>query len=142
MKVKFKRTHPAAVVPSYAKDGDAGMDLTAVDIKVNPDYQYVEYDTGIAVEIPEGHVGLLFPLSSISKTNLDLCNSVGVVDSGYRGSIKLRFNVLENKSSVEYLPQDKVGQLVIIPYPKVELEEVNELVSSDRGEGGFGHTGR
>lgn len=142
MKVRVKKLHPKSIIPSYAKFGDAGLDLTAVDIRIDYDYGFVEYDTGLAFEIPVGFVGYIFPRSSISKTNLNLCNSVGVLDSGYRGPVKLRFNATEGKSSVEYLPGDKVGQLVIMPIPNVELEEVSELSTTERGDGGFGHSGR
>lgn len=141
MNVKVKKLNSYATIPSYAKAGDAGMDLTALTVEVNPDYQFIEYDTGLAFEIPEGYVGLIFPRSSISKTNLSLCNAVGVIDSSYRGPVKLRFNIDENKHTVEYAPGDKVGQLVIIPYPQITLEEVSELSSTDRGSGGFGSTG-
>lgn len=80
MKVKVKKLHPEAIVPSYAKAGDAGLDLTAVDIFIHPDHGYYEYNTGLAFEIPEGYVGYIFPRSSVSKYSLSLCNSVGVVD--------------------------------------------------------------
>lgn len=142
MKVKVKKLHPEATLPSYAKAGDAGLDLTAVDVTIHPDYGFYEYDTGLAFEIPEGYVGYVFPRSSISKTNLNLCNSVGVIDSSYRGPVKVRFNRDDNKSSVEYIPGDRVAQLIIMPIPRVELEEAEELTSSDRGEGGFGSSGR
>lgn len=81
MKVKIKKLHENAVIPQYSKIGDAGLDLTAVDEKWNDDNTMVTYDTGLAVEIPEGFVGLLFPRSSVSKTSLNLANSVGVIDS-------------------------------------------------------------
>ena len=141
MNLKFKKLIPSAVKPSYSKPGDAGMDLTATS-KVYEDL-FIEFGTGIAVEIPEGYVGLLFARSSISKTVHILANHVGVIDSGYRGEIKLRF-----KTPPEYkveLPQynigDKIGQLVIIPYPQIKLIEVEELSITDRMDGGFGSTG-
>jgi len=140
MKVKFKKLNPVAKTPQYARAGDAGLDLTAVKIDIHPDYGFTEYDTGLSVEVPEGYVGLLFPRSSVSKTNMSLCNSVGVLDSSYRGPIKLRFNTNDNSSNVEYLPGDKIGQLVIMPIPHIEMEEVAELSTTDRGEGGFGST--
>ncbi len=140
IEVKVKRLVSHAELPTVARPGDAGMDLVAVDCYHNHDYDYVEYGTGLAVEIPEGHVGLLFPRSSISKTPHLLCNSVGVIDSGYRGEVKLRFKILSDKESLEYSVGDKVGQLVVIPYPKVILTEVEELSTTDRGVGGFGST--
>lgn len=140
MKVKIKKLHQDAVIPVYAKPGDAGLDLTAISESWNEDNSMVTYDTGLAVEIPEGHVGLLFPRSSVSKTTLNLANSVGVIDSGYRGSIMLKFRYLEEGDV--YDVGDRVGQLLILPYPAIEFEEVEELSSTERGEGGFGSTGR
>lgn len=139
MIVKIKKTHEDGVIPSYAKPGDAGMDLVAVSETWNEDETLVTYDTGIAVEIPEGYVGLVFPRSSISKTILELANSVGVIDSGYRGSIMLKFRYPEE--GFVYDVGDKIGQLIIMPYPKIEFQEVDELSSTERGEGGFGSTG-
>ena len=138
--VRFKKLYEDAIVPSYAKPGDAGLDLTAhrlVPCVVG--IPYMEYGTGIAVEIPQGHVGLVFPRSSISKLeDFYLKNSVGVIDSGYRGEIMMRFC----KSHEFYEAGEKIGQLIIIPYPTIYLEEVEELSSTERGEGGFGSTGQ
>ena len=137
LKVRFKKLYGDAVAPSYAKNGDAGLDLTATHMTWEENF--IEYGTGIAVEIPEGYVGLVFPRSSVSKKeDFYLKNSVGVIDSGYRGEIKLRFN----KSDSHYQAGEKVGQLIIIPYPTIYLEEVEELSSTERGEGGFGSTGQ
>ena len=97
MKVKIKKLDNAAVIPSYATNGDAGLDLTAVSCQIDQSGLFIEYGTGLAVEIPEGYVGLLFPRSSVSKTTLILANHVGVVDSGYRGEIKFRFKDLVMK---------------------------------------------
>jgi dUTP pyrophosphatase len=141
LKVKFKRLVKHAFIPEYSKPGDAGMDLVAIDSYKNHDYKFIEYGTGIAVEIPEGYVGLVYPRSSISKTPHTLANSVGVIDSGYRGEIKLRMRYVDEREDMEYGFGDRVGQLIIVPYPKVELEEVEELSTTDRGEEGFGSTG-
>ncbi len=137
MKVKIKKLHPNAVIPTYAKPGDAGMDLTATFISYMG--AQVEYKTGLAIEIPDGFVGLLFPRSSISNTSLSLANSVGVVDSGYRGEIKAVFN--KRKLGIKfYGVGERILQLIILPYPKIEFEEVDELSKTERGEGGFGST--
>ena len=141
MKVKIKKTHQDGVIPSYAKPGDAGMDLVAVSVSWDDKSSIVTYDTGLSMEIPEGYVGLLFPRSSISKTDLILANSVGVIDSGYRGPIMFKFRCLEEDDDRYYKVGDRVGQIIIMPYPQVEFEEVEELSSSERGEGGFGSTG-
>lgn len=141
MKVKFKKLHPDAITPSYSKAGDAGLDLTAVSINQNT--QYIEYKTGIAFEIPENHVGLLFPRSSITKKGLMVKNSVGIIDSSFRGEVTVRFQDFGDPLSKEtyYNIGDRVAQIVIIPIPTIELEEANKLSETDRGAGGYGSTG-
>lgn len=139
MKVRFKKLSAKAVTPQYAKPGDAGMDMVATSMVKGE--VYYEYGTEIAVEIPEGYVGLLFPRSSISKTKQILANHVGVVDSGYRGEIKFRFKKLSWDNGEIYNVGDKIGQLIIIPYPTIELEEVSELSETYRGDSGFGSSG-
>ena len=175
MEVKFKKTHKDAVTPKYAKHGDAGMDLVAVSVEIDEKDDTISYDTGIAVEIPDGYVGLVFPRSSICKKDLILSNSVGVIDSGYRGSIKAKFKAdfdfwdycnneesndnlklgeLDFFASAEaehfgtireaksYAVGERICQLIIIPYPKVEFKEVDELSETSRGSGGHGSTGK
>lgn len=138
MKVKIKKLHEDAVVPSYGKPGDAGMDLVAVS--QGQSHDIITYKTGLSVEIPEGYVGLLFSRSSVYKTDLVLANSVGVIDSGYRGEIMLKYKVIGDLFNV-YNVGDRVGQLIIMPYPQIEFGEVEELSDTERGEGGFGSTG-
>ena len=138
MKVKIKKLHPDAVIPKYAKPGDAGMDLTAVDVTTDQ-YGCFTYHTGLAVEIPFWHVGLLFPRSSIYKTGQTLTNCVGVIDSGYRGEIMMKFSLSANRN--EYQIGDRIGQLIIMPYPRIDFKEVDELTASERGSGGYGSTG-
>ena len=140
IKLKIKKLHPNAVIPCYAKAGDAGMDLVAVSEEWNENNTMVTYDTGLSIEIPEGYVGLLFPRSSVSKTTLNLANSVGVIDSGYRGPLMIKFRYLEEGDVYDI--GDRVAQLVIMKLPFVEITEVTELSSSERGEGGFGSTGK
>lgn len=143
MKVNIKKTHENSILPKYSKPGDAGMDLYVADFEFVLDDGYpvgLNVDSGIAVEIPEGHVGLVFPRSSIKSTGHRLSNAVGVIDSGYRGSIKAYFDVF-NAGLVTYGIGDRFAQLIVLPYPHVEFEEVDELSSSDRGDGGFGSTG-
>jgi len=136
MKVKIKKLHQDAITPKYAKPGDAGLDFTC--IKVNEKLNYIEYETGIAIEVPYGYVGLLFPRSSISDKGLILANSVGVVDSGYRGPITFRFKYLD--FGEKYNVGDRIGQMIIIPYRKIEFEVVEELSDSERGINGYGST--
>ena len=139
MYIKFKKLDPSAVMPQRARSGDAGMDLVATSKSRNNDHEFIEYGTGLAMEIPNSCVGLIFPRSSISKTNLSLRNCVGVVDSGYRGEIKLRFSI-DNNANKEYDIQDKIGQLIVLELPNMQISEVRELSNTDRGEGGFGST--
>ena len=140
MKIKIKKLHPSATIPKYAKVGDAGLDLVVTTIK-DESYQ-VTYGFGIAIEIPEGYVGLVFPRSSIKKTDMVLSNSVGVIDSGYRGEIMATFKKLAGSVSNKYFVGERAAQLLIIPYPQVEFEEAETLSDSERGEGGFGSSGR
>ena len=145
MQVRFKRLSDKAVLPSYAKPGDAGLDITAVYHQINADHNYIEYFTGLAVEIPEGYVGLLFPRSSVSKTDLALANCVGVVDSGYRGELTFRYKFAKEAyfaSLKRYQDGDRIGQLVIMPYPTIEPIESAELSDTERGSGGYGSTGK
>ena len=137
MKVKIRKTREHAIIPKYAKSGDAGLDLTAVDRKVEG--MWITYYTGLALEIPKGHVGLLFPRSSVYKTEQRLANSVGVIDSGYRGEIMMKFSLSANRN--EYQIGDRIGQLIIMPYPRIDFKEVDELTASERGSGGYGSTG-
>ena len=141
MKVKIKKVHPDAVKPKYAKENDAGMDLVATSIISNTTFQ-ITYGIGLAMEIPDGMVGLIFPRSSIRNTELMLSNSVGVIDAGYRGELQATFNKLNGLDSISYNVGDRVAQIVIVPHPIVQFVEVDELSESKRGSGGFGSTGK
>ena len=171
LKVKIKKLHPDAVVPSYAHSTDCGLDLTAVS-KTFDEYGNVVYGFGLAFEIPEGYAGFIFPRSSNHKSGLLLTNSVGVIDAGFRGEVTAKFatrittslprtfwrrlkcfftckikgystriwcNFPENEN---YNIGDRVAQMVILPYPKVEFVEVDELSETERGTGGYGSTGK
>jgi len=140
MNVNIKLLSENAAVPSYANPGDAGLDIVATSEKLYP--LYAEYSTGVSIELPEGYVGLLFPRSSItSKTGFILGNSVGVLDSGYRGEIKFQFRHLPGSNS-RYKVGEKIGQLIILPIPKIELNVVESLNETVRGADGFGSSGR
>ncbi len=156
MQVRIKKLNELAVIPTYAKDGDAGMDVIATSIISDTPTQ-ITYGLGIALEIPKGFVGLVFPRSSIRKTGLQLSNSVGVIDSGYRGELQATFNKLfggeamydemkVNEASHTnvndwYKVGDRIAQIIILPHPEIEFKEVEELSNTERGEGGFGSTG-
>ena len=165
MEIKVKKLTSEAVLPKYAHKGDAGMDVVATSISITDDY--IEYGTGLAFEVPKGYVMLIFPRSSNSKQDLLLCNSVGVLDSGYRGELKFRYKRIyrivdipkdcrticqlngdlvaegfEFNACKQYNIGDKVGQIMILPYPEIHFIEADELSETDRGEGGFGSTGK
>jgi dUTP pyrophosphatase len=141
MKVRIKKLNESAVIPSYAKNGDAGMDLVATRIISNTTFD-VSYGTDLAMEIPNGFVGLVFPRSSIRKYELTLSNSVGVIDSGYRGELQATFKKTNGLDSLSYKVGDRIAQIMIIPYPPIEFDEVAELSDTERGDGGFGSTGK
>ena len=169
LQVKIKKLHPDAVVPSYAHETDCGMDLTAVS-KTFDEYGNVVYGFGLAFEIPEGYAGFIFPRSSNHKSGLLLTNSVGVIDAGFRGEVTAKFatrkwitqpeklidriryfikgdysgklNTQAVFNKINYEIGDRIAQMVILPYPKVEFVEVDELSDTERGTGGYGSTGK
>lgn len=143
MKVPFIKLHPDAVMPTYGSRHAAGADLYALaeaEILI-PAGKTVFVSTGIAMEIPEGFVGLVFARSSMgAKRNLAPANKVGVIDSDYRGEIKV---VLHNHGDIDQvvMPGERIAQLAIVPYLTAEFEECTSLSDTERGEGGFGSTG-
>lgn len=140
--IKVKKLHSDAIIPQYAKEGDAAMDLTAVSRKTDS-YGNIEYGTGLAMEIPVGFCGLLFPRSSVSKQDLVLANCVGVIDSGYRGEVILKFKTTSaDRPERSYEVGERVGQIMLIPVWQISFTEVDTLSDSERGEGGFGSTGK
>lgn len=166
MKVKIKKLVANAVIPSYATDGSAGMDLTATSKWIDNEGNTC-YSVGLAFEIPKGYVGLLFPRSSNAKKDLLLSNAVGVLDSDYRGEVKFKFKTTYStvnpisflwqryicrKKIVnvdctplhgnEYEVGDRIGQIIIVKYPTIEFVESEELSETTRGKGGYGSTGK
>lgn len=159
MKVTFKKLNDKAVMPRKAHPSDAGLDLVATSKRID-EMGNIVYGTGLAFEIPEGHVGLIFPRSSISKTNIVLTNSVGVCDCHYRGEVMAKFKPITTAhefhtprgeveryidmdgSPKDYEVGERIAQLIILPIPEIELEEVEELSDTDRGTGGYGSTGK
>lgn len=131
-----------ATVPKRSTDGAAGYDLTATTVKMEVGKQIIyTVGTGIAMEIPSGYVGLVFPRSSVYKTGLSLCNCVGVIDSDYRGEITAKFYLMGNDSSLVYLKGERCLQLIIMPIPQIDFEVSLELSKTVRGIGGYGSTG-
>lgn len=154
MVVKIKKLVPKAVMPKKAHSTDAGYDLVAVSRSVDESGAVV-YGTGLAMEIPEGYVGLVFPRSSVVKKDLVLSNCVGVIDSGYRGEVMAKFKpslrmiYTGQVSGTEwplvseiYEVGDRIAQLVVMKLPDVQLIESDELSESERGEGGYGSSGK
>ena len=151
MTIRFKKLVPEAKSPYRAINIDAGFDLYATSIEETQ--EYIQYNTGIAVEIPEGYVGLVFPRSSVTKYDLMLKNCVGVIDASYRGEIKCRFhgtktigyNIGTKKEILYgdniYKVGERVAQIVFMELPKITLIEADELSDTQRGSGGFGSTG-
>ncbi len=146
MKVQFKKLCGEAKTPKKATDGSAGYDLYSVE-DVDMSQYYVDdkahlLKTGIAVGIPEGYVGLLFARSSLHKKHLTLANSVGVIDSDYRGEIKVALKCTDSMDTNQFITKgERVAQVLIIPYLDTEFEEVDNLDVTLRGTGGFGHSG-
>jgi dUTP pyrophosphatase len=139
MKVKLKRLSERAVIPRYANPGDGALDLVATSERFDV-AGYVEYGTSIAIALPPGYIALLFPRSSISNKDLILANSVGLVDEQYTGELKFRFKSLEGRKA-RYKIGERIGQIMIMPRPSIEFEEVAELPQTVRGSGGFGSSG-
>lgn len=152
--VKIKKLNPNAVIPTYSKNGDAGLDLTVTSIEKETSKD-ITYGFGIAMEIPVGYVGLIFPRSSVRKQDLLLTNSVGVIDSGYRGEIQATFKKTNTVRTTPiryggrnaplrndvYNLGDRGAQIIILPYPQIKFVETQELSDTERNDGGFGSTG-
>jgi dUTP pyrophosphatase len=143
MDLPFKRLDPGAPLPSSAHPGDAGVDLRSnIDCVIEPGERLM-VPTGLAVAIPEGHAGLVLPRSGLaSRRGLTLANSPGLIDAGYRGEIICAVVNLDRTEPVKIARGDRIAQLVIVPIAAVEPVWVDELPVSERGEGGFGSTGR
>ena len=141
MKIKVKRLNELAMLPTKAHATDAGFDLYATS-KIYDNDGNVVYGCGLAFEIPEGYMGLIFPRSSNANKSLLLSNSVGVIDAGYRGEVTAKFKRLCPISQGEYAIGERFAQLIVMPIPAVEFEEAEELSESERGVGGYGSSGK
>lgn len=157
--VKIKKLSEDAQIPTYVTVGSAGLDIVATRREFDPETECQIYHTDLAIEIPKGYVGLLFPKSNISNRTITLANCVGVIDSDYRGEIMAKFKAnfnhnLENIKRGDWLlrflfrhvysykrsyeEKESIVQLIIIPYPKINLLEVEELTPTLRADKGFG----
>lgn len=156
MEVKIKKLYKDSMLPTKAHTSDAGYDLYAHSKSYDDDGNVV-YGSGVAMEIPQGYVGLVFPRSSNAKKDLLLSNSVGVIDSGFRGEVSFKFkasihasfNIMLDEEVCAFVNKpttynigDRIGQIIIMPYPEIEFVEVNELSDSERGDGGYGSSGK
>ena len=137
MRVKIKKLHHNATIPTYATDGSACLDVTVAEYLGDN-----TYSTGLAFEIPEGHVMLFYGRSGLAfKHGARLANGVGVIDSDYRGDVRVKLSYdLPQTHVIEV--GDRIGQVMIVPYPRVEFAEVDALDETERGKGGFGSTGK
>ena len=143
MRIPVKILDTDLPLPRYATDGDAGLDLVAAETVTLQPGERTAVPTGLAVAIPVGYAGFVHARSGRSlKEGLALANAPGLIDSGYRGEIKVIVVNLDRTSSIDIARGDKIAQLVVQAVEQVELEPVDELPESVRGEGGFGSTGR
>lgn len=142
MRLEFRKLDPTVPLPSYARPGDAGMDLRAnVDALVGPGERAM-IPTGLAVAVPEGFAGLVLPRSGLaSRLGLTMANAPGLVDAGYRGELTCAVVNLDHREPVQITRGDRIAQFVIVPIAVAEPVEVDELPESDRGGDGFGSTG-
>ena len=143
MKVRVRRLDPGLPLPSYARRGDAGLDLLAAEATVLKPGERAAVPTGLALEIPPGYAGFVHARSGRAlREGLALVNAPGLIDSGYRGEIKVIVVNLDPNDAIHVDRGDKIAQLVVQPVVEAELEEVDDLETSERGGGGFGSTGR
>jgi dUTP pyrophosphatase len=138
-----KRLDPLLPLPQRAHDGDAGVDLrSAIELVLHPG-ERATIPTGIAVAIPDGYAGFVQPRSGLAaKHGLGIVNTPGLIDSGYRGEVKVIVINLDAREPFEIHRGDKIAQLVVLEVPDLKVMEVDELPGSERGERGFGSSGR
>jgi dUTP pyrophosphatase len=143
VELAFRRLREHAVLPARAHEGDAGLDLCAVEaVRLKPG-ERMSVGTGLGVEIPPGHAGLVLPRSGLAaRHGIALVNAPGLIDSGYRGEIRVLLLNTDRDSSFEIAPGDRIAQLLVTPFAEVEPVVARELATTARGGGGFGSTGR
>jgi dUTP pyrophosphatase len=142
MKLAVRRLDPAATLPARSHDGDAGLDLYACESVTVWAGTRASVRTGIALEIPPGHAGLVLPRSGLAaRHGIALVNAPGLIDSGYRGEVRVLLLNTDGEAHFDVSPGDRIAQLLLVPFATAEATEVEELAASERGEGGFGSTG-
>ncbi len=140
--LRVRRLHEHARMPSQAYSGDAGFDLHAIESVVVAPGARTSIRTGIAVEIPDGQAGLVLPRSGLAaRHGITLVNAPGLIDAGYRGEIRVLLLNTDPQEAFEVSPGDRIAQLVLVRVEAPEIEELEELATSERGAGGFGSTG-
>lgn len=142
VELPIKRLDPSVELPTYAYEGDAGLDLRSNEDVVLAPHERRLVGTGLAVAIPEGYAGFVQPRSGLAlREGLSMANTPGLVDSHYRGELKVCAVNLDNKRPIHIERGERIAQLVIQRVPHVSLIEVDELDETDRGSGGFGSSG-
>lgn len=142
VELPIKRLDPSVELPTYAYEGDAGLDLRSNEDVVLTPHERRLVGTGLAVAIPEGYAGFVQPRSGLAlREGLSMANTPGLVDSHYRGELKVCAVNLDNERSIHIERGERIAQLVIQRVPRVSLTEVDELDETDRGSGGFGSSG-
>lgn len=142
LNVSIKRLDPEVELPTYAYEGDAGLDLRANESVEIPPHERVLISTGIAIALPDGYAGFVQPRSGMAlKRGLSIANTPGLIDAHYRGEIKVIAVNLDPRDTIRIERGERIAQLVIQQVPVVHLVEVDELDETDRGAGGFGSSG-
>ena len=143
VELPIRRLSDAATIPTRAHDGDAGLDLYASEAMTLEPGTRASVATGIAVEIPEGHAGLVLPRSGLAaRHGIALVNAPGLIDAGYRGEVRVLLLNTDAEATFEIAPGDRIAQLLVTPFAEARPVEAPELATSVRGEGGFGSSGR
>jgi dUTP pyrophosphatase len=143
VELRCRRLNDDATLPSRAHEGDAGLDLCAAEAATLGPGARASVGTGIAIEVPEGHAGLVLPRSGLAARNgIALVNAPGLIDAGYRGEVRVLLLNTDRNEPFEIAPGDRIAQLLITPFAAAEPSEAVELSVSERGNGGFGSSGR
>jgi dUTP pyrophosphatase len=139
--LKFKKVHSEAIIPKFAREGDAGLDIHALENYLLHPTNHTLVKTGLKMQIPQGYEAQVRPRSGLAlKNKITLLNSPGTIDSGYRGELGV-IMINHGNKTFEIKKGDRIAQLVIAKHESPEIQEVNDLDNSERGEGGFGSTG-
>lgn len=140
--VPLKKLDESVIVPSSAYAGDAGVDLCSMQDYVLQPFERTLIPTGLAIELPDGFAGFVLPRSGLAvKHGISIVNAPGLIDSNYRGEVKVCLVNLDPHSPFTIEKGDRIAQLVVMPVPSVSFSQVNELQDSERGSGGFGSSG-